>query len=165
MLSLRTVFHSHGCKCHLCAHGPSVCISVAQTSSLSTPDLKGQLFSFWSLHRRLKLSVPEMDLPSVSPAFLLPISKQHPHLRRCSSQKHRSPPRFIPYDPPPTINTSLEFISKVFSSLCLCCCHPAHDTVTSYLVTALVFQLPSLPSTRLRPFCSILQTTARLVIL
>lgn len=85
----------------------------------------------------------------LSPAFLLlPVSKQHHRLPRCSSQTHRSLPRFIPYDPPPTVNTSLEFISKVFSSLCLCCYCPTGDTITPYLVTALVFQLRlSLPLT------------------
>lgn len=120
--------------------------SVTQTFSLSPPDLKNQLFSFWSLHRHLKYSVPETELPS--PAFLLPVSKQHHHLPRCSSQTHRSLSRFIPYDPPPTVNTSLEFISKVFSSLCLCCYCPTGDTIPSYLVTALVFHLRlSLPLT------------------
>ena len=115
--------------------------------------MKSQLFSFWSRHRHLKLSVPEVELPFVPSAFLLlpPVNSITIYLgaqARHTGVRHDS----SLYDPPPTVNTSLEFISKVFSSLCLCCCHPIGDTIMSYLVTALVFQLRSLPSTRLHAF-------------
>ena len=94
ILSVRSSFHSYRSKCHLCADGPPLYISVAQTSFLSTADLKSQLPPL-GYHRDISDCAwgrASLCFPSL---HSLPFNKWHCHLPRCPSWKHRNQLWFI----------------------------------------------------------------------